>query len=113
MPAILLTHAFRHFIALSRNQGGNAVSKLGTNLLDGNVRILHGVVQGGGSQKFLVRGNGGHNFHGLHGMYNIREALSAALGARVGLDGENDGAVQQFSVQWFICHNEQIYAFFR
>ena len=104
VPAVLLAHALLEDVAFGHHQGGDAVSEFAADFIGRYFRVLHHVVQGGGGQELLVGGDGGDDFHGLHRMDDVGEALSAALGAGVGLDREDDGAVQKFCIEGFVGH---------
>ncbi len=104
MPAVLLADAFREDVALGRHQIGDAVAEFGPDLIHRHVRVLHGVVQRGRGQQFLVRRHRGHDFHRFHRMDDIGEALAATLGPGVGADRKENRAVQQFRIECFVCH---------
>ena len=93
-----------NLIRLIGHQGGDSVSELRPDLFQGDIRIFYGIVQGGGRQEFLVGSHRSHDSHGFQRMDDIRIPLPAAFRPRVGADGKDDGAVQQFGIQGFVGH---------
>ena len=104
MPAVFLAYALHKDVAFRHYQIGDAVPELPADVIGRDVGVLHNVVQGRCGEQLLVRGDGGHNFHGLHGMDNVGEAFAATLRAGMRLHRKDDGTVQKFCIERFVCH---------
>ena len=85
-------------IALCSDKRGYTFTEFCTNLFDGDVSVLHGVVKHSGGQQFLVGCHSGYDFHSLHWMDDIREPLAATLCPGMGANRKDDGTVQQCGV---------------
>ena len=64
-------------------------------ILDCHVRVLDGVVQGGGGQKFGIVGHRGDDGHRFQDVDHVREPFASAFRAGVGLHGKADGFVDE------------------
>lgn len=86
--------AFKFNIRFRLDKFRNALAEFAFDILERDLRIFYGVVQGRSGQKFLVVCHGGGNGDGFHRVDDIRETLPLAFRSLVCLDRKNNRFVE-------------------
>lgn len=86
--------AFKFNVGFGLDKFRNALAEFAFDILERNLRIFYGVVQGCGGQKFLVVCHGGGNGDGFHRVDDIRETLPLTFCTLVRLNRKNNRFVK-------------------
>ena len=97
-------------VALRVYEFRHTFAELCTQLLNGYVGILNGVMQSSCCQQFLVGSDGSNDLHRLHRVNDIRESFAATLGVVVRFDREHNRTIKQLTIHILIRHNS-LYSF--